>query len=309
MAKLPAFSGAARLRALGGGDAALVPSAKLSGPMPWVIAIMVGLTVIALAGGLALRHLTDSAAENLAGGITVQVVEANADLAHAQAERAAARLLATPGVAEVHVVSQDQLDRLIEPWLDIRDAGGEDPIPVPALVDARLSHAVDGETLGALRRSVREVAPAARVDAQSSWLKPVFGAVASLQWLALVLIALLGAATAAAVLLAVRTALGANRDTIEIVHLLGGTDSQIARIFQRAIGQDAALGAVAGLAIGVTAVVLIGRRFAALGAGLIDGGAFARLDWALLGLVPVVGTLLAIVTTRFTVTRALGRML
>lgn len=287
----------------------LLPATKLSGPMPWVLAIMVALTVIALAGGLALRHLTASATADLAGGITVQVVEANADQARAQAERAAARLRATPGVAEARVVSQDQLDRLIEPWLDIRDAGPDDPIPVPALVDARMAGPIDPATLGALRRSVREVAPAARVDAQSSWLKPVFGAVASLQWLALVLIALLGAATSAAVLLAVRTALGVNRETIEIVHLLGGTDAQIARIFERAIGKDAALGGVAGLAIGSTAVLLLGNQFAALGAGLIDGGAFAWFDWVLLGLVPAAGAALAMLTARVTVTRALGRML
>lgn len=287
----------------------LLPATKLSGPMPWVLAIMVALTVIALAGGLALRHLTASATADLAGGITVQVVEANADQARAQAERAAARLRATPGVAEARVVSQDQLDRLIEPWLDIRDAGPDDPIPVPALVDARMAGPIDPETLGALRRSVREVAPAARVDAQSSWLKPVFGAVASLQWLALVLIALLGAATSAAVLLAVRTALGVNRETIEIIHMLGGTDAQIARIFERAIGKDAALGGVAGLAIGSTAVLLLGNQFAALGAGLIDGGAFAWFDWVLLGLVPAAGAALAMLTARVTVTRALGRML
>ena len=92
-----------------------------------------------------------------------------------------------------------------------------------------------------LGESLRAVAPAARVDAQASWLAPVFGAIRSLQLLALALILLLAAATVAAVLLAARTALGANRDTIEIVHLLGGTDSQIARIFQRSIGIDAAV--------------------------------------------------------------------
>jgi cell division transport system permease protein len=39
--------------------AALVPHARLAGPMPWVIAIMVALTVIAGAGGLALSILAD----------------------------------------------------------------------------------------------------------------------------------------------------------------------------------------------------------------------------------------------------------
>jgi cell division transport system permease protein len=77
-------------------------------------------------------------------------------------------------------------------------------------------------------------APAARVDAQAGWLTPVFSAIHALQWLAGGLIALLALATVAAVLLASRNALGNHRDTIEIVHMLGGTDNQIARIFQRA---------------------------------------------------------------------------
>ena len=43
------------LSTFGGERAArLVPQARLSGPMPWVIAIMVALTVVAAAGGLAL---------------------------------------------------------------------------------------------------------------------------------------------------------------------------------------------------------------------------------------------------------------
>ena len=46
----------------------------------------------------------------------------------------------------------------------------------------------------------------------------------------------------AAVWLAARNALGGNRDTIEIVHLLGGSDAQIARIFQRSILADAVIG-------------------------------------------------------------------
>ena len=88
---------------------------------------------------------------------------------------------------------------------------------------------------------------------------------------------LLALAMAAAVLLAARSALGSNRETIEIVHLLGGTDVQIARIFQRSIGIDALAGGALGLALGVVAVLFLARRFASLGAGLVDSGA---LGWS-----------------------------
>ena len=49
--QLPAFFG--RGLAAGGRQAELVPQARLSGPIPWVIAIMVALMSIAAAGGLA----------------------------------------------------------------------------------------------------------------------------------------------------------------------------------------------------------------------------------------------------------------
>ena len=66
-------------RISGVGEAELVPQARLSGPMPWVIAIMVALTIIAASAGLALRNATEAAAADLEGGITVQIVEARAD--------------------------------------------------------------------------------------------------------------------------------------------------------------------------------------------------------------------------------------
>lgn len=297
------------LRALAGGRRAeLVPQPRFTGPMPWVIAIMVALTVIAAATGLALANTARNVADTLTGGVTVQVVEANPAERARQAQAVVRALRETPGVADVHQVSPDEVERLIEPWLGVR-ASDADAVPVPALIDARLRDPITGETLGALRRMLREVAPAARVDAQSGWLEPVFGALDSLQWLSFALVALLGMAMAAAVLLAVRNALGTNRDTIEIVHLLGGTDAQIARIFQRSIGFDAAAGGALGLALGLVVVLLLGRQFAGLGAGLVSSGALGWSDWVLLALIPVAGMILAIVTTRLTVVRTLARML
>lgn len=290
------------------GAAELIPQARLVGPMPWVIAIMIALTVIAAAAGLALHNAAQTARAELSGGITVQIVEPAAELRQRQAVAATQRLKALPGVSGVRLVPPEELDQLVSPWLG-PEAADADAVPVPALIDARVSGAITPERLAGLRRDLRGVAPSARVDAQSSWLAPVFGAIDSLQWLAVALIALLGMATAAAVLLAARTALGSNRDTIEIVHLLGGTDAQIARIFQRSIGLDAAVGGATGLALGTAAILLLSRQLAGLGAGLATGGSLGWLDWLVLGLVPVAGIGVATITARLTVIRALRKML
>lgn len=297
-------------RLFAGTQAELVPQGRMSGPMPWVIAIMVALTVIALATGLALGNTVTAATAEIEGGVTVQLVEPRADIREQEAARALDALKAVPGVASIRLVPQQELDALVAPWLGtgVETATGVG-IPVPALIDVRLQRAASRNRVATIQRTLAKVAPSARVDAQASWLKPVFDAIVSLQWLAIALVGLLAAALAAAVLLAARSALGTHRDTIEIVHLLGGTDAQIARVFQRSIGFDAAGGGAVGLALGLVVILSLGRRFAGLGAGMVSSGALVWSDWLLLALVPLLATLLAMMTARLTVMHALRKML
>ncbi|HUD30367.1 MAG TPA: cell division protein, partial [Novosphingobium sp.] len=181
----------------------IIPQARMSGPMPWVIAIMVAMTAIALAAGLALGNAVSAARAEIDGGVTVQVIEPRADVRAAQAERAVEAIKTMPGVAGLRLVPQEELDALIEPWLGtgIASATGA-AIPVPALIDVRLKGPATPAQLEAIGRRVAPVAPSAKIDAQSNWLRPVFDAMVSLQVLAIALVALLALALAAAVLLA-----------------------------------------------------------------------------------------------------------
>ena len=288
----------------------IVPNARLAGPMPWVIAIMIALTVIAAAAGLSLKNVAANARSEIAGSVTVQVVEAAPAGREAQARRAVALLAARPDVGAVQRVPDAELRRLLEPWLGRAAATAEDDaIPLPAMLDVKLRGSATPERLARLRDDLLAVAPSARVDAQAGWLAPVFQAIRSLQLLSLGLVLLLAATSAAAVWLAARSALGSNRDTIEIVHLLGGTDGQIARLFQNSIAIDAGIGGGAGLLLGLAAVLLLGQQFARLGSGMVAGGGLSMIDWALLAAIPLIGVALAMVTARITVLAALRRML
>lgn len=286
---------------------ALVPRKPIAGPVPWVLAIMIMLSVLAAGGALALSNLASSAKGDLAGGVTVQIIEANAALRAEQSERAAAILLQDPAVRSLRRIPRDELGEMMEPWLGLNDA--EDAIPIPDLIDVQLDRPVSEAELLRLQSVLEESAQNIRIDAQSSLLQPVYSALDSLRYLSLSLILLLALASSAAVWLASRSAFTSNRETMEIVHLLGGADKQIASIFQRSVAIDAFLGAVLGLSLGVTVMLLVAGQFAALDSGMVKGGGFGWLDWLIISAIPIAGVLIAIMTARITVISALRRML
>ncbi len=313
--KPPALGGSITrgLSAFRGEKAArLVPHSRLKGPMPWVMIIMVTLTVMATAGGLALNNIVNSARHELAAGATVQIL-AVAEPQRSNDKTAALRILETdPGVVSVREVSEAEVDELLAPWLG--DGVGGEAVPVPALIDVRFAPevmAAEGgrERMNDIRILLANEAPSARLDAQSSWLGPVLGAMESLQWMAFALALLLAATTAASVWLAARSALGSNQETIEIIHLLGGTDLQVARIFERAVGFDAALGGMIGLLLGLTAILFLGDKFAALNSGMMSGGSLGWLDYIIIAFIPFLAVGLAMLTARITVLTALRRLL
>ncbi len=291
----------------GAAAAGLVPQSRLSGPIPWVIAIMIALVVIAASGGLALSNLASNARADLSGAVTVQIVEADSET-RAKKAAAAAEILANHSiVSALRVVPEDELGAMLEPWLG--DGAGSQDLPIPALIDVQLTGASSEDQVARLQAALNEAVPGSRVDAQSDWLQPVYSALSALQYLALALIVLLGFACAAAVWLAARSSLANHRDTVEIIHLLGGSDAQVTRIFQRSVVRDAAFGSVVGLGLGVLAVWLLGRQFSALDSGMVAGGGLGWSDWAIIATIPLVGIGLALLTGRITILMALRRML
>ena len=285
----------------------LLPRTRLGGPVPWVIAIMTALTVLAVGGALALSNLAASARGELAGSATVQILETDPDLRAEQTQRVAALLRQDASVEAVRVVPESEIAALLEPWLGTGEA--VEAVPLPALIDLQLAAGAGGAQLETLEGRIAAAAPSARIDAQEAWLAPVLEALNSLRYMAFALIALLAFTGAAAVWLAARNALDGNRDTIEIVHLLGGSDEQVARVFQRSILFDALAGGVLGLALGTGAILLVAGRFAALDSGMVAGGTLLPTDWTLVALVPLFAVGIAVYTARMTVLSSLRKML
>jgi cell division transport system permease protein len=293
-------------RKLGAADRRLLPEGRLAGPMPWVIAIMMFLTVLAAAAGLGLRNAARSLDVSIGNRITIQIVEANPDFRDAQAKIAISELHRLAGVQAIRRIEASEMEQLLEPWLG--QGGLDADLPVPVMIDVDLS-AEAYRRLDVIRAAVLDVAPSARVDDNAQWLAPLAKLIDALQWLATGLVLLMTGATAATVVLAARAALDTHRGTIEVLHLMGATDIQTARLFQRRIALDALFGGFIGLAAAALVLIVIGNRVGALGSELLGSAGLPLTSWLILIALPAAGVVLAMLVARLTILRALGRML
>lgn len=276
--------------------------------MPWIMAIMVALVMVGAGGALVMQEMTRAATQGLASAATVQIVESDPAARETQAQAVADLLRGDEAVASVRVVPRAELETLLEPWLGEGVLDGN-LVPVPALIDLRLTGPADAASLQRLADRIADIAPAARIDAQSAWLAPLYDAIRSIRYLAMTVALLLAVIGVTAVWLAARNALANNAKTVEVVHLLGGDDRQIAGVFQRAVLPDALAGSLVGAGLGAGALWLLGRQFAALDAGLIGGGGLSAGDWLLLLVVPLAAVGAALVTARLTILAALRKNL
>ncbi|MEX1147912.1 MAG: cell division protein [Sphingomonadales bacterium] len=284
---------------------------RVSGSLlPWVIAVMVYLSTLALASALGLHGAVANWAGDLSRQLTVQVVAEDQDDRDAQASAAETLLAATPGVAAVRRLGSDQLMELLEPWLGSANLGpgklGDD-LPLPVLIDVTLEtdRAVN---IRALAAQIREVAPAATLDTNDQWLGRLHAVAAMVQGTALAIVALITLATVAIVIFGTHAGLAAHRSTIETLHIIRARDQMIAREFQRRFLGLGVKGGLIGLVFAVLTLFFGRNLLQSLGGGIMDRVTVAPVDFVVLALLPLGAGLIAMVTARLTVMRALAHM-
>jgi len=271
----------------------LIPSSGVRGPVPLLIAIMTFVMVVVAAAGLALANTASVVRSGVEHRYSIQIVDG---AARAPAAIAAAR--AAPGVALVEQVPPEDLRRTLERWLG--PAGAD--LPIPAIIDVALRPGADPATV---KSAVERAVPGARFIAHRASLEPLLEALTGLTRLAFGLVLLIALASAAAVVLAARAALDTHRATIEVMHGIGATDRQVARLFVRQIALDALLGGVAGAAVaGLIIALILGG--AGLAATLAGAPLLGWSDALLLALLPILVALLATLVARAALLRALN---
>jgi cell division transport system permease protein len=279
--------------------------------LPWLIAPMVYLAALALAGMLALNGVLDSWDRGLSGTMTVELPPAPVPPATDDAVAKTLQVLrATPGIVSATPLGRDAEVKLIEPWLGSTISPEE--LQLPRLVDLRIASGAALD-LKALRAKLSAAVPGAVLDDHRLWLDRLYSLAVSVEATGFAILVMVGIAAVLTVIFTTRAGLAVHHDVIELLHLMGARDLYIARQFETEAMRMGLSGGIGGIALAALTLWGLGHAAAAtavLGeeAKLLPDLSLVLWQWAALALLPVLAGAAALATARFTVMRALARM-
>ena len=275
--------------------------------LPWLIAFMVFLSILAVAGMLVLNATASRWDVGVRGNLTVQIVPTDDDAADEARLNEVLTVLATaPEVARYDALDETRLIRLLEPWVGPSTEKGD--LPLPRLIDVELKQATN-LTAGGLGARLSERVKGVAIDDHRVWLDRLVRMIETFEALALVVLLFIIMATVGTVVFTTRTGLAIHREAIEVLHLIGAHDDYIARQFaSRALGLGIR-GGLLGLVLALPTLWMLAHLAASLDERLLPDIGFGPWHWALLLAMPVSVALIAMTTAKVTVLRNLARML
>ena len=275
--------------------------------LPWLIAFMVFLSILAVAGMVALNAAASRWDAGVRGTLTIQIVPTD-DVARDEVRlNEVLIVLATaPEVERYDTLDETRLARLLEPWLGANTESGD--LPLPRLIDVELKQASEFTAKDLSIRLNKRVAGVI-VDDHRIWLDRLVRMIETFEALAFMILIFIVLATVGTVVFTTKTGLAIHREAIEVLHLMGAHDEYIARQFGYRALSLGICGAFLGLILALPTLWALVHIAESLDERLLSGVGFSFWHWALILAMPILVAVIAMNTAKVTVTRNLARML
>ena len=292
----------------------LVPGDNIAGRgLVAVITIMTFLAALTTGAAQLMASASKSWQGAVATELTIQIRPMQGRNLEQDAARAAAIAGTFKGIQKVKIYSKRESEALLEPWLG--SGLGLDDLPIPRLIVLQSDQPSQIDTDG-LKKALNESLRNATLDDHRLWTARLQSMAYSVIGLSLGLVILVLIATGLAVGFATRGAISGNRNTMEVLHFVGATDTFIAREFQRhflLIGlKGGALGGLAALIFFLLAQLLASHWLGTLGSEQVSVlfGSFAldESGYTSIAMTALLVALLTALVSRLTVTRTLRNL-
>ena len=275
--------------------------------LPWLIALMVFLSVIA--GGVlaTLDTLIERWDTGVGHTMTIQLPENNNKKNNAvELQEVLSVLASNKKIKRYEVISDQRTKELLAPWLG--NIEKLDILPIPSLIDIEI---IPGANLQAedLQAAIRNKFPKVVVDDHRVWLLRLIKLIRTIELVTFITLGFILLALVGTIIFVTRTSLEVHRDVIEVLHLIGAQDTYIAKQFAGRAMVMAFRGAVLGIILGTPALLTIGYFLAKMQTIVfIEPG--LNVIYVILGIsLPILVGLIAQMTAKITVLKLLSRFL
>ncbi len=272
--------------------------------LPWIIALMVYLAALTLAGGLTLNHTvkTNRAAQD--NSFSVQLAykaEQPAELA----QKALTIIRQTPNIAKAEILDAAHISALVEPWLG-KNASLEN-LPLPVIIDVEVEEDME-INLPLLKTRLEGISPNVTIDDHKQWADQFSEFVHKIQIMLFSVSLIIITTTAAMVVFASKMSLKIHKGTVNLLHRLGAYDSYIAKQFQQHAALLTLKGAFMGSGLAAGTLLILHIMAVNINSPLFPSFAMTFSHWGILFALPFCMSLLALLSTRLSVLRTLMRM-
>lgn len=274
----------------------------------WIVGVMTFLTTLFLVITFALQQVQDYWTSGITGRMTIEIAYARDNPVTEDMKQNLVTELNKLKHISAKVLTQQDIAALVSPWLG--DTAELAELPLPVLVDiTRIEGIKDLSASDAeIEKTAQKIIPRATLDTHQEWLADIIRLAKTLRMILLAIALILALTAAMTVAATARTRLALHREEVDLLHLIGATDSYIATQFQRQAFRLATEGAAAGLAMALATMVIVAMVKNRLGDGLIPGVDLTPLQWFTLLVTPLLAGGIAMLASRVTVLRALKEM-
>ena len=278
-----------------------------------MISIAVFLFGVTLAGVLSINSMLATWNNSILGSLTVQVLpvnDVNEEKAKAQTlaqqEKAVELLTKKSEVERVTPLNDEQLQKLIQPWLgdgiDVKD------LPMPRLIDVKLKKGAEVDFIK-WADELAQTAPLASLDNHKLWLNKLIKFADGLKLLALTVLVLVVLITSGAIFYCTQTSLGLHKYIIEILHLMGAKDTYVAQQYAKRTAWLGLVGGIYGLVLAIPTIFIIAGLAQQIEGGIISEARLSFGDWSVIFSLPFFSMLIAMVTAYYTVKKTLEKFM
>lgn len=278
--------------------------------LPWLIAFMVYLAVLSLAGVLVVNQAVERWDTGISGTLTVQIMPpaSAGDVSTAQNRMLGdvlSVLESTPGVIASVPMTEKRILELLQPWLG--DLANNADLPIPRLIDVTIDPDA-GVDVVALGRRLAIAAPGATVDDHRVWLDRLVRLLRTIEMVALAVVGVIGLVTIGTVVFTTRTGLAIHGEAIQVLHLIGAHDAYIASQFAGRALLLGLKGGFIGLCFAIPTLLAIGYFGERMQFEAMPVNGLGLPQVVVLVLLPLIVAVIAMLTARVTVLRTLARM-